>query len=152
MKVFTFNNKTTGRQNETINAESEQAVIKIFAEMDQQVVVTDVFDPDAMFAEAGDQKLGDLEPPLPGTEPTGSSPVKPSGEEFFFETDGIKFKMVDGTVYKKDWVEIKGKDKEDYKIVKKSKAKNGGKDQDVTKDICIFVNDWIKVKQNGKAK
>ena len=55
-------------------------------------------------------------------------------------------------VSRKDWVEVKSKDKKDYKIIKTTKIKGGKtREQEITKDVNIFVNDWIEVKQEVKG-
>jgi len=156
MKVFTFDNLTTGSKQESNHAETEQDLIKVYQEMGQQIQITDVFDPDAIIGGPGqihvqgEPPLDSLEPPLPGVNildpqiQSNTQPVQP--KTIFFETNGIKFKVVDGVVSRKDWIKVEVEDQ--YKVVKKIKGKgNSTREQDITKDVTVYKNDWVEVEQ-----
>jgi len=135
MKVFTYNNKTTGRQNETLHAETKEEVLEQMAKLGFQVEITDVFDPDSLFADN----------PMPKDIQNAPQPINNDNQKtMLFETNGIQFKIVGDSVYKKDWIEID--DKSNYKVVRALRGKNDSiREQNITDDITIYKHDWIKV-------
>jgi hypothetical protein len=136
MKMFTYNNNTTGRTNETIHAESKEEVLKIMGEMGYSVEITDVFDPDAFLS--GDNNIDDIQN-------VNHQIIQPTfiNEPTFFETDGISFKMENGKLFKKDWVLIENK--EEYKILKNTPKNGKVKQIDLTDGVSLYINEWVEV-------
>jgi len=141
MKLFTYENKTTGRKGETLHAKDEAEVIKVMKDMGMDVIITDVFDPDAFLQT--DTKQNKPTQQVPDT--IQGQPINPIiSKDIFFETNGIKFKIVNGVVFRKDWIAVT--DKQDYKIVKQVNAKsNSVREVIMTDDVIIYRNDWVEV-------
>ena len=150
MKLYTYNNLTTGRKQETMHADNKDELTKIMNELGYQIEITDVFDPDAFLQSTATVPTSG-EPPLP----SDNTNIPPTTVQHntpqpitYFETNGIKFKIDNGQVYKKDWVEVTNKS--DYKVIRGMKGKNGSiRNQNITADIQLYRHDWVEVdKQN----
>lgn len=74
-----------------------------------------------------------------GVVPTPMAPPRPPVVEF--EDNGVKFKVEGGSVFKKDWIDVKP---EEYRIVEKTTGK--ATDLTILKDLKVQKIDWVKVK------
>ncbi len=83
--------------------------------------------------------------------PPGIAPFRSAGETIpvpgmrppvvEFEDNGIKFKVEGGSVFKKDWVDVKA---EEYRVVERSSGRTLGVEGMV--DLKVQRLDWVKVK------
>ena len=147
MKVFTYDNITTGRKQETLHAETEQEVVDVMSKLGYQVNITAVFDPDELFKEPGGDVLpsSSIIPP----EQSGTSEVKEI-LPVFFETNDIKFKIIGSEMFKQEWVEIT--DKQDkYRVIKELKGKsNSVRESNITNEIKLYAKEWVEVETQNE--
>ena len=73
----------------------------------------------------------------PQPAPAPVSVPQPSSAPKFFEDNGTKFKMENGKIYKKVWVDISSGDDAEYRIIKKSTGKPIS-----NKDFVLEKLDW----------
>lgn len=143
MKQFTYNNLTTGRNNETIHAETREQAVQMMSEVGYKIEITSEFDPDLLFKEPSS-------PPVNNNQQTPNTSVQQKEEvkSVFFETNGIKFKMNGNDVFKQEWVEVEKDKKDKYKVVKELKGKSDSvRETDITNDIKLYVKEWVEVEK-----
>lgn len=149
MKVFTYDNLTTGRKQETLHAETEQEVIDTMSKLGYQVKITQVFDPEALFKEPN--STNDILPPSAVAPEKQTVVEKKDTVPVFFETNGIKFKMVGADMFKQEWVEVVENKQDKYKVIKQLRGKSDSiRENDITDEIKLYVKEWVEVeKQYG---
>lgn len=92
---------------------------------------------------SGTPNITHLLPPIMNTQvPPPPPPPPPVSKEFFFSDNGIEYKILDGKVFKKDWIELCYK--QEYRIVNEE---NRVIKSELNSTLKVQVKDWIEVKK-----